>query len=78
MHFLQRNANLLDNNVVEFFEAGSNNTVLHTANELILQKLRLKEELDEVQKNAISNMIDTVITNKHLKQAWSNVLDIIY
>jgi transcriptional regulator with XRE-family HTH domain len=64
MNVLQRIANVLDINVVEFFEAKNNGTEVHTVNEPLLQKLRLLEELDEVQKNSICNMIDTAIANK--------------
>lgn len=76
MNILQRIANVLDINVVEFFEAKNNDTEVHTVNEPLLQKVRLLEELDEVQKNSICNMIDTVIANKRLKQALSNAMNI--
>jgi transcriptional regulator with XRE-family HTH domain len=76
MNILQRIANVLDINVVEFFEANNNDTEVHTVNEPLLQKVRLLEELDEVQKNSICNMIDTAIANKRLKQALSNAMSI--
>lgn len=76
MNILQRIANVLDINVVEFFEAKNNDTEVHTVNEPLLQKVRLLEELDEVQKNSICNMIDTAIANKRLKQALSNAMSI--
>jgi hypothetical protein len=50
MNILQRIANVLDINVVEFFEAKNNDTEVHTVNEPLLQKVCLLEELDEVQK----------------------------
>lgn len=76
MNILQRIANVLDINVVEFFEAKNNDTEVHIVNEPLLQKLRLLEELDEIQKNSICNMIDTAIANKRLKQALSNAMSI--
>lgn len=76
MNILQRIANVLDINVVEFLEAKNNGTEVHTVNELLLQKVRLLEELDEVQKNSICNMIDTAIANKRLKEALSNAMSI--
>lgn len=76
MNILQRIANVLDINVVEFFEAKNNGTEVHTVNEPLLQKVRLLEELDEVQKNSICNMIDTAIANKRLKEALNNVMSI--
>jgi len=76
MNVLQRIANVLDINVVEFFEAKNNGTEVHTVNEPLLQKVKLLEELDEVQKNSICNMIDTAIANKRLKQALSNAMNI--
>jgi transcriptional regulator with XRE-family HTH domain len=76
MNILQRIANVLDINVVEFFEAKNNGTEVHTVNEPLLQKVRLLEELDEVQKNSICNMIDIAIANKRLKQALSNAMSI--
>jgi transcriptional regulator with XRE-family HTH domain len=76
MNILQRIANVLDINVVGFFEAENNGTDVHTANKLLLQKVRLLEELDEVQKNAICNMIDTAIANKRLKAALSNAMSL--
>lgn len=76
MNILQRIANVLDINVVEFFEAKNNNTEVHTVNEPLLQKVRLLEELDELQKNSICNMIDTAIANKRLKEALSNAMSI--
>lgn len=62
--------------MVEFFEAKNNGTEVHTVNEPLLQKVRLLEELDEVQKNAICSMIDTVIVIKRLKQGLSNAMSI--
>ena len=41
-------------------------------NELLLQSVRLLEELDEMQKNSTSNMIDVTVANKRLKEALSN------
>ena len=76
MNILQRIANALDIDVVEFFEAKNNGTEVHTINEPLLQKVRLLEELDEVQKNSICNMIDTAIANKRLKEALSNAMSI--
>ncbi|MCO5236074.1 MAG: helix-turn-helix domain-containing protein [Chitinophagaceae bacterium] len=76
MNILQRIANVLDVNVVEFFEAKNNGTEVHTVNEPLLQKVRLLEELDEVQRNSICNMIDTAIANKRLKEALSNAMNI--
>lgn len=76
MNILQRIANVLDIDVVEFFEAKNNGTEVHTINEPLLQKVRLLEELDEVQKNSICNMIDTAIANKRLKEALSNAMSI--
>jgi len=34
------------------------------------------EELDEVQKSSICNMIDTAIANKRLKEALSNAMSL--
>ncbi|MBS1756292.1 MAG: hypothetical protein JSU03_03350 [Bacteroidetes bacterium] len=62
---------MLDINVVEVFEAKNNGTEVHSVNDSLLQKLRLLEELDEVQKNSICNIIDTDIANKRLKEAMS-------
>ncbi len=76
MNILQRIANVLGINVVEFFEAKNNGTEVHTINEPLLQKARLLEELDEVQKNSICNMIDIAIANKRLKEALSNAMSI--
>ncbi len=76
MNILQRIANVLDINVVEFFEAKNNGTELHTVNESLLQKVRLLEELYELQKSSICNMIDTAISNKRLKEALCNTMSI--
>lgn len=76
MNILQRIASVLDINIVEFFEAKNNGTEVHTVNEPLLQKVRLLEELDELQKNSICNMIDTAIANKRLKEALSNAMSI--
>ena len=76
MNILQRIADVLDINVIEFFEAKNNGTEVHTVNEPLLQKVKLLEELDEVQKNSICNMLDTAIANKRLKQALSNAMNI--
>lgn len=76
MNILQWIANVLDINVVEFFEAKNSGTEIHTINEPLLQKVRLLEELEEVQKNSICNMIDTAIANKRLKEALSNAMSI--
>ena len=76
MNIIQRIAAVLDINVVEFFEAKNNGTEVHSVNEPLLQKVRLLEELDELQKSSICNMIDTAIANKRLKQALSNAMSI--
>jgi transcriptional regulator with XRE-family HTH domain len=76
MNILQRIANALDINVVEFFEAKNNNTEVRTVNEPLLQKVRLLDELDDVQKNSICNMIDIAITNKRLKEVLNNAMNI--
>ena len=73
MNILQRIANVLDINAVGFFEAKNNGTEVHAVNEPLLQKVRLLEELDEIQKNSICIMIDTAIANKRLKQAFNDV-----
>jgi hypothetical protein len=66
----------LDINVADFFKPKNYNTEVHAVNESFLQKVRLLEELDEVQKNSICNMIDTAIANKRLKEALSNAMSI--
>jgi len=76
MNILKRIANVLDINVVEFFEAKNNGAEVHTVNEPLLQKVRLLEELDELQKNSFCNMIDTAIANKRLKEALSIAMSI--
>jgi transcriptional regulator with XRE-family HTH domain len=76
MNILQRIAGVLDIDVVAFFEAKNNNTEVHTINETLLQKVKLLDELDEVQKSSICNMIDTAIANKRMKQALSNAMSL--
>ncbi len=75
INILQRIANVLDINMVEFFEVKNNGTEVHTVNKPLMQKVRLLEELDEVQKNSICNMIDTAIANKRLKEALRNAMN---
>ena len=60
----------------EFFEAKNNGREVLTVNEPLLQKVRLLEELDELQKKSICNMIDTAIANKRLTEALSNTMSI--
>jgi hypothetical protein len=50
MNILQRITNVLDINVMEFFEAKNNCTERHTINEPLVHMERLLEELDEVKK----------------------------
>jgi transcriptional regulator with XRE-family HTH domain len=76
MNSLQRIATVLEIDVVEFFEAKNNSADVHTINEPLLQKVKLLDELDELQKNSICNMIDTAIANKRMKQALSNAMSI--
>ncbi|TVQ50419.1 MAG: XRE family transcriptional regulator [Saprospirales bacterium] len=76
MNVLHRIADGLEINMVEFFEAKNNGKEVNTVNEPLLQKVRLREELDEVQKNSICNMIDTAIVNKRLKEALNNAMNI--
>jgi len=40
------------------------------------KRVWLLEELDEVQKNSICNVIDIAIANKRLKQALSHAMNI--
>jgi transcriptional regulator with XRE-family HTH domain len=76
MNILQRITNVSDINVAGFFKAESNGTEVRAVNEPLLQKVKLLEEFDEVQKNSICNMIDTTIANKRFKAALSNSLSI--
>jgi hypothetical protein len=76
MNILQRIASVLETDVVQFFESKKNGQEVHSVNEPLLQKVKLLDELDEVQKNSICNMIDTAIANKRLKQALSNAMNI--
>jgi hypothetical protein len=55
--------------VIDFFEAKNNDSVVYTLNEPFLQKVRLLEEFDEVQKNSNRNIKDIAIASKLLKQA---------
>lgn len=76
MNNLQRIVDVLGIHVVELFKAQHNDSEVHSENEPLLIKVRLLEELDEVQKNSICNMIDTAIANKRLKEALSNAMSI--
>ena len=59
---------------VYFFVTKYNDTKVQAVNESFLQKVRLLEKLDEIQKNYFSNMIDAVIANKRIKQALSSAM----
>ena len=48
-----------------------NKSELHSVKESLLQKVKLLDELNYLQKKFISNLIDTAIANKHLKAALS-------
>jgi hypothetical protein len=50
MNNVQCIADVLDINGVEFFEIKNDDIEVHTVNEPLLQKVRLFEELDELQK----------------------------
>jgi len=76
MNILQRIATVLEIDMVQFFEAKNNEQDIHTINEPLLQKVKLLDELDEVQKKSICNIIDTAIANKRMKQALSNAMNI--
>lgn len=76
MNILQPIATVVAINVVELFVPKNNGTAVHNVNEPLLQKVRLLEELDELQKNSICNMIDTAIANKRLKEALRNAMSI--
>jgi hypothetical protein len=45
-------------------------------NEPLLQKVKLLDELDDLQRNSIYVLIDTAIANKRLKEALSNAMSI--
>jgi transcriptional regulator with XRE-family HTH domain len=76
MNILQRIANALEIDVVQFFELKNNSPEIHSIDEPLLQKLKLLDELDETQKNSICNYIDTAIANKRLKEVLSNAMNI--
>lgn len=76
MNVLQRIAGVLEIEIIQFFEAKIYNKEIHSIDEPTLQKARLLEELDEVQKNSICIMIDTAIANKRLKEALNNAINI--
>ena len=76
MNILQRIASVLEIDIVQFFETNKNGKEVQTINEPLLQKVKLLDELDELQRNSICNMIDTAIANKRLKQALSNAMSI--
>jgi hypothetical protein len=40
----------------------------------LLQKVKLLDELDDLQRNSIYVLIDTAIANKRLKEALSNAM----
>ncbi|CAM4195913.1 MULTISPECIES: helix-turn-helix domain-containing protein [Flavobacterium] len=76
MNILQRIADVLEIEVVQFFEAKKNNKEIHSIDEPTLQRAKLLDELDEIQKSSICTMIDTAIANKRLKEALSNAMNI--
>lgn len=76
MNILLRIAGVLEIQVIDFFEGHSDSVEIHTVNEPLLQKVRLLEELDELQKNSICNLIDTAIANKRMKEALNNAINI--
>ena len=41
-----------------------------------MKKVKRLDKLDDVQKNATSNIIDTAIANKQMKQALSNAMSL--
>jgi transcriptional regulator with XRE-family HTH domain len=76
MNILQRIANVLEVDVVQFFDAKNTRREVQTINEPLLQKVKLLDELDDLHRNSIYVLIDTAIANKRLKEALSNAMSI--
>ena len=74
MGFLQRIADALEIEMIQFFDAKNGDKEVYAMNEPLLHKVRLLDELEDAQKTAIYNIIDTAIANKRLKQALNNAL----
>lgn len=76
-NILQKIAAALEVDVLQFFEAKSNaSPEVHSINESLLQKVKLLDKLDEVQKSSICTYIDTAIANKRMKDALNNAMSI--
>jgi transcriptional regulator with XRE-family HTH domain len=76
MNILQRIANVLEVDVVQFFDVKNPRREVQSINEPLLQKVKLLDELDDLQRNSIYVLIDTAIANKRLKEALSNAMAI--
>lgn len=71
---LEKIAEALEVRVVEFFN-DDEPIDINSFDKSIVEKLRLLDQLDEVEKKSIYNIIDMAISKKRLKDTLSNALN---
>lgn len=72
---LEKIAEALDIKVVELFNE-EKPIDINSYDKSIVDKLRLLDELDDIEKNSIFNIIDIAISKKRLKDMLSNALNV--
>ncbi len=58
----------------EFFQADDIFTDVNTYDKTLMEKLRLLDSLDDVEKSSIYNLIDSLISKKKLKDNLTNLI----
>lgn len=69
---LEKLANVFEVSITEFFRVDS---LDENINLPLLEKVKLIDQLDEEEKNALLKMIDITISRKRMKDNLSNMLD---
>ena len=60
--------------LTEFFAADEIFSDVNTHDKTLMEKLRLLDSLDEIEKKSIYNLIDSLISKKKLKDNLSNLI----
>jgi transcriptional regulator with XRE-family HTH domain len=74
---LERIAEALDISVIDFF-SNEATADINSYSKSLVEKVKLIEQLDEVQRKSIFTFIDTALSNKRLKDTLNNALNLAH
>ena len=72
---LQKIAQALEVDIADFFKNDESYNI-NSYDKTMIEKIRLIEELDEPQKQSLYTIIDTAISQKRMKEALTNAINL--